>query len=356
MKNITIFIPYMTGFGGTETVITNLFSEYNRSDQKDYQLSLINVGGFENGEWLAPVKRKKVIWLHRNKWLRKLQYLILLPFILWRQVRKNPQLDIAISTNPVMWCLLSWIKKLTRRDFQVVSWYHYSLGSKKVSNFMLKSADKHLAISTGIAEQINATGVAKQHVKTIFNPILKKDLQIQRTKNNDKCRFIYVGRVMLDGQKNLRTIFDCLAKVHGSWHLEIIGNGYDQEIRDYLIKLGIKSRVKFSGFKTDAWNDLIEADCLLLASKYEGLPMVLNEAISVGIPVLSYDCPTGPRDIINQQNGILVPNGDTKAYIKELQKFIDRKHHFDNVSEIKNSIQKFYSENYFSTFIESLKS
>lgn len=353
MKKITIFIPYMTGFGGTETVITNLFSEYNRSDQTA-QLSLVNIGGFEDGTWLDGVTDKKIIWLSRKKWLRKLQYLTLLPMILFQQVRQNPEMEIAISTNPVMWYLLALIKKLLRRNYKVVSWYHYSLSSKKVANFMLQSADEHLAISTGIADQISATGVAKERVKTIFNPILKKSLTVQRTSSNAKCRFIYVGRVMLDGQKNLRTIFDCLAQVHGNWELEVIGNGYDQAMQTYLIDLGIKSRVHFTGFKNDAWSELVDADCLLMASKYEGLPMVLNEAISVGIPVLSYDCPTGPRDIINDQNGVLVPNSDTKAYVKELQKFIDRQHQFDNISEIKNSIQKFYSENYFSTFINSL--
>jgi len=220
---------------------------------------------------------------------------------------------------------------------------------------LLKSADGYLAISTGIAEQIVATGISEDKVKTIFNPILKKSTSIPRTQANDKCRFIYVGRVMLDGQKNLRATFEALSKVHGDWQLDVIGNGYSREIKTLLTELGIKSRVKFTGFKTDVWSDLTAVDGLLLSSKYEGLPMVLNEAISVGIPVLAFDCPTGPADIVNSQNGILVPTDNPAAYVTELQKFIDRHYDFNQLTEIKDSIKKFYSENYFLTFMKSIE-
>ncbi len=236
-----------------------------------------------------------------------------------------------------------------------MSWYHYSLSSKKVASPLLKSADGYLAISTGIAEQIVATGISEDKVKTIFNPILKKSTSIPRTQVNEKCRFIYVGRVMLDGQKNLRATFEALSKVHGDWRLDVIGNGYSQEIKTLLTELGIKSRVKFAGFKTDVWSDLTAVDGLLLSSKYEGLPMVLNEAISVGIPVLAFDCPTGPADIVNSQNGILVPTDNPAVYVTELQKFIDRYYDFNQLAEIKDSIKKFYSENYFLTFMKSIE-
>ncbi|MFC6177405.1 glycosyltransferase [Companilactobacillus huachuanensis] len=352
MKKICLFIPYMTGFGGTETVITNLFTEYNRS-QSDATLSLVNIGGFENGTWLEEVKDKKIIWLSKNKWLRKIQYALFLPLILYRQI-KSKEVDIVISTNPVMWFLLFWIKKITHQNYQVMSWYHYSLSSKNVAQPLLKSADGYLAISTGIAKQIVASGISEDKVKTVFNPILKKSTSIPRTQANEKCRFIYVGRVMLDGQKNLRATFEALSKVHGDWQLDVIGNGYSLEMQTFLTELGIKSNVKFSGFKEDVWSNLRAVDGLVLSSKYEGFPMVLNESISVGIPVLAFDCPTGPADIVNSQNGILVPTDNQAAFVAELQKFIDRRYDFTKLNKIKNSIEKFYSENYFLTFMKSL--
>ena len=354
MKKICLFIPYMTGFGGTETVITNLFAEYNRS-QSNTELSLVNIGGFENGAWLEGVKDKQIIWLSKNKWLRKIQYALFLPLILYRQIKSKKEVDVVISTNPIMWFLLFWIKKITHQNYRVMSWYHYSLSSKKVAHPLLKSADGYLAISTGIAEQIVATGISEDKVKTIFNPILKKSLSIPRTQTSDKCRFIYVGRVMLDGQKNLRATFEALSRVHGDWQLDVIGNGYSQEIKTFLTELGIKSHVKFTGFKEDVWSGLTAVDGLLLSSKYEGLPMVLNEAISVGIPVLAFDCPTGPADIVNSQNGILVPTDNLTVYVTELQKFIDRHYDFNQLTEIKDSIKKFYSENYFLTFMKSIE-
>lgn len=355
MKKITIFIPYMTGFGGTETVITNLFSEYNRYDDEKYQMSLVNIGGYEDGSWLDSVHEKKVIWLNQNKIIRKFQYVILLPWLLFRQVQKQPDLSVAISTNPVMWCLLMVIKKITKSQFKVLSWYHYSLEAKKIPKSMLKTADGHLAISTGIAQQMVSHGIEKKKVKVIFNPILKNNLVIKRTDPQQPCRFIYVGRIMLGGQKNLKTMFDALSKVKGDWVLDILGKGYNDELTKYLVSLGIEKRVNFLGFKHNAWAELKAADCLLLSSKYEGLPMVLNEAISVGIPVLSFDCPTGPADIINRHNGVLINMDDQASYTEELQRFVERKYLFTDIAQIKSSIQKFYSENYFATFIKSLE-
>lgn len=355
MRKIHLFIPYMTGYGGTETVITNLYSEYEKSDQKkDYQFRVTSIGGYENGTWLEKITKKKIIWLSSIKKIRTIQFMLTAPFLLFKEVKRSKS-DVVISTDPRIWFLLSLIKKITRSKFQVFSWYHFSLTSKNIPNFFFKCADGHLAISTGIAKQISEKGVDPNTIKVIFNPILRKNQIVSRTKDNQKIKFGYVGRIMLDGQKNMRSIFDSLAQVKGEWQLDVFGGGDDTEVRNYVKRLGLSKNVTFKGFKDDVWKDIDQMDCLLMASKFEGLPMVLNEAISVGIPVLSYDCPTGPKDIITEKNGLLIPNSDEKAYVSGLQKFCDRKISYSNIIEVKESIEKFYSENYFMTFINAIK-
>ena len=130
----------MTGFGGTETVIANLFSEFNKSLNKSkYQLKLVSIGGYKDDSWLSEINKKKIIWLSSYKMIRKIQYLFLLPIILYTNVCNIKKNSILISTNPIMWFLLYRIKKIFSLKYKVVSWYHYSLDEKDVSPLFLKN-------------------------------------------------------------------------------------------------------------------------------------------------------------------------------------------------------------------------
>ncbi|MFD1473011.1 glycosyltransferase [Companilactobacillus mishanensis] len=354
MKKIQLFIPYMTGFGGTETVISNLYSEYKKIEQKDYQLKVTSIGGYKNGNWLKKVDNKHIIWLTNIPKVRFLQYLLLLPFILFNEVKKDKP-DVVISTEPFIWFLLYVIKKITRSNYKVMSWYHFSLSIKKIRKFLIKPIDGHLAISTGISRQIINLGISPDKVKVIFNPIMRKEITVRRTENAQPCKFAYVGRIMLDGQKNMRSILNCLSQIESNWTLDVFGSGNNAEVKNYAEKLGISNKVHFQGFQVDVWSNMDTMDCLLMTSRFEGLPMVLNEAISVGIPVMSFNCSTGPSDIINDKNGVLVPDKDEASFVKGLQKFTNREICFQDTSEIKNSISKFYSDNYFLTFIKAIQ-
>lgn len=73
----------MTGFGGTETVISNLFKRYNEDSYQKVKLEYINIGGFTDEDWQENIKNNKVIKLSDNKYVRKLQYLAFLPFIMF---------------------------------------------------------------------------------------------------------------------------------------------------------------------------------------------------------------------------------------------------------------------------------
>lgn len=353
MENVYIFVPYMTGYGGTETVIQNLFKEYSKSSYQGYKFNLISIGGFKNGEWISGVQEKKIIKLSPHKAMRKLQYLLFLPFIIFKLVRNNKKMNVAISTNPVMWTLLYIYKNVFRYDYEVVSWFHYSIKAKKISSFFLKQADKYFAISTGIAKQLKNIGIDDKKIKTVFNPVMKNDKCIRRSDNNKKI-FLYIGRIMLDGQKNMRLMLRALASVHGEWQLIIFGEGEIEEVKEYAKSLKILKKISFRGFKSDPWQEVEIADFLLLSSKYEGFPMVLNESISMGLPVLATNCETGPEDIVNENNGILVRDNSLNDFKIELQNIIDDKYTFNDICKIKESIKAYYSENYYDMFIKSL--
>ena len=339
---ICIFVPFMTGYGGTETVIHNLLNENNN-------LKLICVGGCNDPEWLENIENKRIISLCYPKKMRDLISIIMLPLLI---LQENP--DIVISTNPVMWFVAYYFRKLFRKKYKVVSWYHYSFAGKSVSNIFLHSADIYLAISSGIVSELEKRGVSKNKIKLIFNPISRNTISIPRTKDGSTCNFIYVGRVMLDGQKNLRSLINILSHVEGDWKLTIFGEGEIKEVEQYVNEKKLQDRIEFKGFVTHFWERCDNVDALLLSSKYEGFGMVLAEAISVGVPVISYNCPSGPSDIVNKKNGFLIDLDDEYSFEKVITKFVNRKVDFSNIAEIKGSISKLYSKNFLNIFLKSI--
>ena len=132
---------------------------------------------------------------------------------------------------------------------------------------------------------------------------------IQPTKNNNK-EIIAIGR--LTDQKNfthLLKAWEFIQKKIPEWQLHIYGEGEEkQQLQNYinthkLINVSLKGETSSI---TDVYSN---AAFFVMSSKYEGLPMVLIEAQSFGLPIVSYNCPFGPADIISDnKNGFLVEN------------------------------------------------
>ena len=125
-----------------------------------------------------------------------------------------------------------------------------------------------------------------------------------------------VGR--LTAQKDYPTLFVAFNKVlekHPEFVLEIFGNGPDEEKLKSLAKnFGLDKNIKFMGTHKDAIIQISTSACYVMSSIYEGMPNALMEAMAVGLPCVSTDCPNGPAELIeNGKNGMLVPVGDADA-------------------------------------------
>lgn len=352
-KKIMIFLPYMPGYGGVETVISNLFEAYNKYDKNNCELSVVSIGGYGNGKWLDNVRDKKIYQLSQNKIIRKFEYASIFPFLTLYEVIKNKP-DVVVSTSSKLWSTLYFWKKVFNLKYKVASWRHSSLTYYPCSNLSLKCADIFLAISTGIGKQLEKKGVPKDKIRIVYNPIKRSDLEIKRTLSSSPAQFVFVGRLMLNGQKNMKEMFDAFSKVHGDWILNIYGQGSTKELNSYIKKLGIQNHIKFQGFKQNLWSNVEKCDAVIMTSKFEGLPMALVEAISNGVPVISSDCETGPDDIVNVKNGKLYEPGNIDELSGILQKFVDKKTNYNDINSIKESINKFYSDNYIDKFVKML--
>ncbi len=111
-----------------------------------------------------------------------------------------------------------------------------------------------------------------------------------------------------------------IAEAYPDWELHIYGRGQLlRDLRQQAIRLGIADKALLKGHTDDFRGKLHGAGVYAMTSRYEGFPMVLVEAMSQGLPMVSMDCPRGPAEIIRDgENGRLVGDGDVKAFSEAL--------------------------------------
>lgn len=345
MGRLMILTGPMGGHGGEESVITNFVQKMGHI----YKIELVVSEVIGDSLWTKQLTSLDSLYL--NEKTNKLMKMIK---VFSQLIKTNANAVLCMTPRMVFF---SWlIRLLFHKKFSVISWVQFSISNKFSTQTaqLLTKADAHLAISSGIKQQLIELGVPKDFIFIVYNLIEKQNKIIVPT-NGSTTKFIYVARIQFAGDKNLRELFDALLLVHGDWTLEIYGNDESvdkiefKKCQAYIKQLNIGDHIKWMGWQPDIWHSIDEADCLVLTSRAEGFGMVLCEAISFGIPVISANCPIGPKDIVNYDNGFLYPMGDIKQLASYLQGFIDQKYHF-NIKRIKTSITYLYSDNYVTRF------
>jgi N-acetylgalactosamine-N,N'-diacetylbacillosaminyl-diphospho-undecaprenol 4-alpha-N-acetylgalactosaminyltransferase len=197
---------------------------------------------------------------------------------------------------------------------RIVSSNEYSTQSIKdiLSRSLVKKlypkADLILPNSQGIQRDlIQNFHIDETLIEVINNPIDIDKINemcnepIEKPLDESRFNFITVGR--LHPQKNHKILLEAIKELDAN--LYIIGEGYlKNQLLEQIQALSLQNRVFLLGNQTNPFKYLKQADCFLFSSNYEGFPNVVLEALTVGLPVISTDCNSGPREILDPQMSI----------------------------------------------------
>lgn len=196
-------------------------------------------------------------------------------------------------------------------------------------------ADRVIAVSHGAREDlIRNFGIDPEHVETIENPVLTRDF-FQRAKRvlddpwlapGEPPLLVTAGR--FEAQKDHGTLLEAFARLRRERpaRLLILGEGPRRSVLEAEVaRRGLAPHVRMPGFDSNPFPWIRRAAAFVLSSRCEGLPTVLIEALALGTPIVSTDCPSGPAEILaGGRYGELVPVGDAVALASALARTLDR--------------------------------
>lgn len=346
---ILIRIPETGGRGGIETVTKKLL---NSRFSANNEVILLTEQMLYDG-WLKefPKRVKQYRWMGTGK-LDRIRFLIKL-------YEENPDLDIIIDTGNGHQLLYNYIaRKISKMKAKLISWYHVSMNGNipSYSQYFKRCADYYLAISSGIKRQLEQLGIPEQKIHLVYNmiPRQKKYMLV----DDVKTHFAYIGRINED-QKNISELLKGFEGINkDSYHLDIYGHNENGEEREkqYQLAKDLNLNVTWHGWQENPWKLAKKngINYLIMTSNYEGFPMVLLEALSRGIPVISSNCISGPEDIVTEKNGYLYELHNMDQLQNTIREAIKNKLNW-NQQSIQNSIEFCYPEFYIENLENFLK-
>ena len=182
----------------------------------------------------------------------------------------------------------------------------------------LKKLDRFIVLT----EEDKASWTELNNVEVIPDPLAFKIDEVSPLVHK---RVIAVGRYVY--QKGFDLLLQSWAKIekeHPDWQLVVYGMGergpYERIIDDLKID---RSRCHLYGSTSDIKKEYLDSSLFVFSSRFEGFGMVLIEAMACGLPVVSFDCPCGPKDIVrHQEDGLLVPSGDVSKLAEAMHQMM----------------------------------
>ncbi|WP_299799160.1 glycosyltransferase family 4 protein [uncultured Maribacter sp.] len=306
--------------GGAERVMTTLANAFSEK-KNDVRLITFNDNDFYKLN--TNVKRVKLHHgLIKNHTIRSL--INLFSFL----YNKNSRPDILISFLPQNNLITIVVAKILGIKLIISEHSNHkvevSSKIKKIRKYLYKYADFTTVLTSFDVSFYESLGAK---VSVMANPIVLPN-KINKFENRKKNILIAgsLNRFKLKGFDSLLHIINPILKSNPDWTLTIAGTGEKGmlKLKDIVRVLNIEEQVIFTGFCENIEELMQNSQIFILSSQYEGLPMVLMEALSNGMSCIAYDCISGPRDLItDNKNGLLIENQNAKLMRDGILKLIN---------------------------------
>lgn len=164
-----------------------------------------------------------------------------------------------------------------------------------------------------------------KNIAVMPNPLPDRLFLEKRQQAATRKRVISLGRLNKTKQYDLLIhAFSMLADEFPDWDLWIWGEGPERaDLEAHIARLKMGERVFLPGRTLTPWKELASAQIFAMSSSHEGLPMALMESMAIGLPVVAFDCPSGPKELTrNGRDGLLIPPGDAQSMAVALRRLI----------------------------------
>ena len=320
------------GGGGAQRVMVNLAGGFA---DRGYKVDLV-VGSAE-GHYLSQVSKDiRIVDLRVSRMVASTAPLI-------QYLRRERPAAMLSAMDYVNFVAL-WARRIARVSTTLVISEHNTLSLAvrhasrrrvRMRPWLMKRlypwADRMVAVSRGVADDLAiTTGLPRDRVDVIYNPVITPEIEAMAEAPLSHPWFeprqppVVLGAGRLTAQKDFGTLIRAFARVreHQPARLMILGQGPDHsELESLINRLGLDQDVLLPGFVANPYAYMARASVFVLSSRWEGLPTVLIEALFCGAPVIATDCPSGPREVLDDgRHGRLVEVGDEQTLATEMER------------------------------------
>lgn len=269
-----------------------------------------------------------------------------------REVRRNfveyfnkENYDIVIAVEGIYSILLGMISK--NISSKTIGWQHNSYDAyfnlkkkycwkmNKLFESYISNLDRYIVLTEydkyKFKEEMNID------CKVIYNP---RSFVSEIKSDMGKKQFLAAGRFNYQkGFDLLIESFNLFCKNNDEWNLVIVGEGEEKEnIKNIVKRYKLQDRVSIMGFTDDIKKYFLDSSVLLLSSRWEGMPMIVLEALEMGVPTISYNITAAQQLIENNREGILVNKFDISEFSNSMLKLANSFE--DRRSMSKNAIER----------------